>query len=161
VSGSRLGRQSSTGAEARTQPSRIRDSTSTYIRCFELRRAGRTVRERLGVGPADPCNGVFSVMLLQSTDDCAGGKADGSCDNGLRCAATALIHARVMERCAIGARSRDFRRVAGPASVTRFSVFAGHRVFTVCCMFTECRMFTMCRVLNMGTGGHVGTGHTG
>src|SRR6266478_6817431 len=82
VSGGRVGRHSSTGAEARTQPSRIRDSTSSYIRCCELRRAGRTVRERLGVCPADPCDGVFCVMLLRSTDDCTGGKGDGSCDNG-------------------------------------------------------------------------------
>jgi hypothetical protein len=66
-----------------------------------------------------------------------------------------LIHARVMERCAIGARSRDFRRVAGPATVY------ARRVFTVGRMFTVCRMFTMCRVLNMGTGGHVCAGHTG
>jgi hypothetical protein len=75
-------------------------------------------------------------MLLQSTDDCTEGKGDGSCDNGLRCAAAALIHARVVERCAIGARSRDFRRL-GPASVTECSVFAGCCVITVCCMFTE------------------------
>ena len=161
MSGGRLGRQSSTGAEARTQPSRIRDSTSTYIRCCELRRVGRTVRERLGVGPADPCDGVLSVMLPQNTDDCTGGKGDGSCDNGLRCAAAALIHARVMKRCAIGARSSDFRRVAGPASVNDCGVFAACHVLTVCRMFTKCHMLTMCRVLNVGAGGHVCTGHTG
>jgi len=100
-------------------------------------------------------------MLLQSTDDCTEGKGDGSCDNGLRCAAAALIHARVVERCAIGARSRDFRRLAGPASVNWCSVFAACRVFNVCPMFTECRIVTMCRVLNMGTGGHICTSHTG
>src|SRR5882672_3326130 len=121
VSGGRLGRHSSAGAETRTQPRRIRDSTSSHIRCCELHRAGRTVRERLGVCPADPCYGEFSVMLLQRTDDCAEGKGDGSCDNGLRCAAAALIHARVVERCAIGAGSRDLRRLAGPASVTECS----------------------------------------
>src|SRR5712671_825626 len=100
-------------------------------------------------------------MLLQSTDDCTGWKRDGSCDNGLRCAATALIHARMVERCAIGARCRDFRRLAGPASVNKCSVFAAYRVFTVCRMCTERSISTMCRVLNMGTGGHVCTGHTG
>jgi len=100
-------------------------------------------------------------MLLQRTDDCAEGKGDGSCDNGLRCAAAALIHARVVKRCAIGAGSRDLRRLAGPASVTECSVFAARRVFTVCRIFTECGMFTMCRVLNMATGGHVSAGHTG
>jgi hypothetical protein len=67
----------------------------------------------------------------------------------------------VVERCAIGARSRDFRRLAGPASVNEGSVFAACDVFTVCRMFTESRMLTMCRVLNMGPGGHVCTGHTG
>ncbi|HEX9248431.1 MAG TPA: hypothetical protein VF856_02965, partial [Gemmatimonadaceae bacterium] len=82
---------------------------------------------------------MFSVMLLQSTDDCTGWKRDGSCDNGLRCAATALIHARVVERCAIGARSRDFRRLAGPASVNKRSVFAACRVFAARCVFTVCR----------------------
>jgi hypothetical protein len=100
-------------------------------------------------------------MPLQSTEDCTRGKGDGSRDNGLRCAAAALIHARVVERRAIGARSRDFRRLAGPASVTECSVFAARRVFTVCRLSTECRMFTMCRMLSMGTGGHVCTGHTG
>jgi hypothetical protein len=100
-------------------------------------------------------------MPLQSTDDRTEGKGDGSCDNGLRCAAAALIHARVVERCAIGARSRDFRRLAGPTSVTERSVFGARRVFTVCRMITERRMFTMCRMLSMGTGGHVCTGHTG
>jgi hypothetical protein len=100
-------------------------------------------------------------MLLQSTDDCTEGKGDGSCDNGLRCAAAALIHARVVERCAIGARPRDFRRLAGPASVTECGVFGVRRVFTVCRMFTECRMLTMCRMLKMRTGRHVCTGHTG
>jgi hypothetical protein len=98
-------------------------------------------------------------MLLKSTDDCTGGKGDGSCDNGLRCAAAALIHARVVERRAIGARSRGFRRLAGPASVTVCRMFTVCRVFTVGRIFTECRMFTMCRMLSMGTGGHVSTGH--
>ena len=87
-------------------------------------------------------------MLLQSTDDCTEGKGDGSCDNGLRCTAAALIHARVVERCGIGARTRDFRRLAGPASVT------------VCRVLAVCRIYTMCRMLHMGTAGHVSTGHT-
>lgn len=126
---------------------------SSYIRCCELRRAGRTVRERLGVWPADPCDDCFSVMLLQNTDDSAEGKGDGSCDNCLRCATAALIHARVVERCAIRAWYRDFRRLARPASVTVC------RVFTMCRVFTVYRIFTECRMLSMGTGGHVSTGH--
>jgi hypothetical protein len=94
-------------------------------------------------------------MPLQSTDRGGEGEGDGSCDNCLWRAAAALIHARVVQRCAIRARSRNFRRMAGPASVTVCRVFAVRRVFTVC------RICTMCRMLNMGTAGHVSTGHTG
>jgi hypothetical protein len=94
-------------------------------------------------------------MLLQGTDDSAEGKGDGSRDNCLRCAAAALIHARVMERWVIRARYCDFRRLAAAARVTLC------RVFNVCRMLTVCRVLTACRMLNMGTTGHVSTGHTG
>jgi hypothetical protein len=111
------------------------------------------------VRPADPCDDCFSVVLFRDTDDSTEGEGDGSYDNCLRRATAALIHARVVERCAIRAWYCDFSRAAGRASVTMCRVFIVCRVLTVCRRFTECRMFTMYRMLSMGTGGHVSTGH--
>ena len=87
-------------------------------------------------------------MRLQYTDRTTEGKGDGSCDKCLWRAAAALIHAGVVERCAIRFdRYRDFRRLAGAVSVT------------VCRMLNM--SVTVCGMLNMSTARHVSTGHTG
>jgi hypothetical protein len=89
----------SSGREVRTQSSRVRDSTSSYVGFCELDRGWRTVGERLGVGSPSAGSDGFGVALEQCIRARVGAEGYGSGSDRERGTTTALL-----ETCEAGWR---------------------------------------------------------
>jgi hypothetical protein len=92
--GARLGRKGSTGAKKRGL-SRAAFATrhSSYIRCCELRREGRTVGKRLGMCPPNMRDDGFGVALEEGARGGSGVKPGGSSNNCERGTTAACLEA--------------------------------------------------------------------
>jgi hypothetical protein len=89
----------SSGREVRTQSSRVRDSTSSYVGFCELDRGWRTVGERLGVGSPSADGDGFVIALEQRVRARVGAECDGSDSDRERGTTAALL-----ETCEAGRR---------------------------------------------------------
>ena len=89
----------SSDREVRTQSSRVRDSTSSYVGFCELDRGWRTVGERLGVGSPSAGSDGFGVALEQCIGARVGAEGDGSDSDRERGTTAALF-----ETCETGCR---------------------------------------------------------
>jgi hypothetical protein len=84
----------SSGREVRTQSSRVRDSTSSYVGFCELDRGWRTVGKRLGVRWPSVGGGSFGVALEQCVGAGVGAEGTGSGSDRQRGPAAALFETR-------------------------------------------------------------------
>lgn len=75
----------------RTQSSRVRDSTSSYVGFCELDRGGRTVCKRLGVRWPSTSGDGFGVAMEHSVGARIGAEGDGSGSDRKRSTAAALL----------------------------------------------------------------------
>jgi hypothetical protein len=146
--------------EVRTQSSRVRDSTSSYVGFCELDRGGRTVRKRLRVRQPSAGGDGFGVALEQCAGAGVGAEGDGSGGDRDWRTAAALLETRK-------ASLRVMRVVLGRYSACRISdlgvvmtgVFSGRY---------RCRRRRRAHlhrvrvpgVMTIGTMGHMGAGHT-
>jgi len=109
----------------RTQSSRVRDSTSSYVGFCELDRGGRTVGKRLGVRSPSAGGYGFGVALEQCVRARVGAEGDASGSDRERGTTATLL-----ETCEAGRRvmriilRRDPARPGRDLSVVMTGVFA-------------------------------------